>query len=234
LSADSRFRRGLRFGVGASVEHLGMMRGRKIATLVDIGANVGQFSLLVTALVPGVRVEAFEPLGGPANVFEKLFADNPLVTLHRVAIGAEKMNAPMNVSRREDSSSLLGISSVQTRIFPGTEKVGVEMVTVTTLDAELDPHKIVSPAFLKLDVQGYELEALRGCDTMLQYFDFIYAELSFIELYESQALAHDVIDFLAGRGFDICGVYNSQFDSRGRSIQCDCLFVRSSSSEAKS
>jgi FkbM family methyltransferase len=224
LAVDSRFRRGIRFGVGASVEHLDMIRGREIATLVDIGANVGQFSLLVSGLSPNVRIEAFEPLAGPAEVFRKLFAGNPLVTLHRVAIGSEQKESAMNVSRREDSSSLLGITSIQTATFPGTEKVGVEMVRITTLDSELDANSIVAPAFLKLDVQGYELEALRGCASMLHLFDLVYAELSFVELYAGQALANDVIGFLASHGFDICGVYNTQFDSLGRSIQCDCLF----------
>jgi FkbM family methyltransferase len=231
LVVDPHFRRGIRFGVGASVEHLGMMRGRDIATLVDIGANVGQFSLLVTGLLPDVRVEAFEPLRGPAGIFQKLFAGNPRVTLHRVAIGAQQKEASMNVSRREDSSSLLGISVVQTTTFPGTEKVGVENVRVTTLDAELDPSRIVAPALLKLDVQGYELEALRGCASMLHLFDLIYAELSFVELYEGQALAHEVIEFLSDKGFDICGVYNTQSDPDGRSIQCDCLFRRHAGSE---
>jgi FkbM family methyltransferase len=226
LSRKAEFRRGIRFGVGASVEHLGMMKSIDVATLVDIGANVGQFTLLTLALHPEVNVEAFEPLSGPAAVFRRLFEGNDRVTLHQVAIGPDETSAVMNVSKREDSSSLLPITSRQTDNFPGTEKVGVEKITVTTLSSAVSPDAIRAPALLKLDVQGYELEALRGCRDMLHLFDRVYAELSFVEFYEGQALADEVIDFLSQSGFAVEGVYNVQFDENGKSIQCDCLFKR--------
>ena len=226
LSRRAEFRRGVRFGVGASVEHLGMMKSIDVATLVDIGANVGQFTLLTLALHPAVNVEAFEPLSGPAAVFRRLFEGDSRVNLHQVAIGPAETTALMNVSKREDSSSLLPITSRQTENFPGTEKVGVETVRVVTLSSVLESDAIRAPALLKLDVQGYELEALRGCADMLHLFDRIYAELSFVEFYEGQALADKVIDFLSKAGFAIDGVHNVQLDENGKSIQCDCLFKR--------
>jgi hypothetical protein len=61
---------------------------------------------------------------------------------------------------------------------------------------------------------------------MLHLFDRVYAELSFVEFYEGQALADEVIDFLSQSGFAVEGVYNVQFDENGKSIQCDCLFKR--------
>ena len=206
LSGNAEFRRGVRFGVGASVEHLGMMRSLDIATLVDIGANVGQFTLLTVALEPGVRVEAFEPLPGPAAVFRRLFAGNPRVTLHQVAIGPAESVATMNISRREDSSSLLPITALQTESFPGTERVGFEEVRVATLESQIEAERIREPALLKLDVQGYELEALRGCASMLHLIRYVYAELSFAELYEGQSMAHQVIAFLSQAGFTLAGV----------------------------
>jgi hypothetical protein len=117
LVGNSTFRRGLKLGVGASIEHAGMMRSLNVATLVDVGANVGQFTLLTLAFNPGAQVEAFEPLSGPASVFEKLFANDGRVRLHRVAIGSAASVATMNVSRREDSSSLLPITDAQTENF---------------------------------------------------------------------------------------------------------------------
>ncbi len=53
--------------------------------------------------------------------------------------------------------------------------------------------KIVPSALLKLDVQGFELSALQGCEDLLQHFAWVYVECSFIELYEGQALADEVI-----------------------------------------
>jgi FkbM family methyltransferase len=226
LSARAEFRRGVKFGVGAAVEHFGMMKSIDIATLVDVGANVGQFTLLTFALHPHVNVEAFEPLAAPAAIFRRLFHGNNRIKLHQVALGASETTADMNVARREDSSSLLPITTQQTESFPGTDKVGLEKISVVTLSSVVSPSVIRSPALLKLDVQGYELEVLRGCAEMLPLFKYVYAELSFMEFYEGQAMAHEVIDFLARQGFSIEGIYNTQYDSKGKSIQCDCLFKR--------
>ena len=82
------------------------------------------------------------------------------------------------------------------------------------------------PALLKLDVQGYELEALRGCEDMLDQFAYVYAECSFVELYAGQALADEVIAWLRERGFRLRGVHNMDYDRGGRAIQADFLFAR--------
>lgn len=203
-----------------------MMKSIDVATLVDVGANVGQFTLLTVALHPNVNVEAFEPLPAPASVFRRLFQGNDRVKLHQVAIGPSATSAAMNVARRNDSSSLLPITARQTESFPGTDKIGTEQIKVVTLSSVVSPDAIRAPAFLKLDVQGYELEALRGCRDLLHIFEYVYAELSFVEFYEGQAMAYEVIDFLAQEGFLIDGMYNTQYDASGKSIQCDCLFKR--------
>src|SRR4029079_17412620 len=91
---------------------------------------------------PPVNVEACEPLSGPAAVFRRLFEGDNRVKLHQVAIGPAETIAMMNVSKREDSSSLLPITSRQTENFPGTEKVGVETVRVVTLSSILKPDAI--------------------------------------------------------------------------------------------
>ena len=83
-----------------------------------------------------------------------------------------------------------------------------------------------SPALLKLDVQGFEMDALRGCESLLHKFDLIYCECSFIELYTGQKLASDVIAWLAERDFPIKGIYNMSYDSDGVAIQADFLFQR--------
>ena len=52
----------------------------------------------------------------------------------------------------------------------------------------------------------------------------LYVECSFVELYTGQALAHEVIAWLAGRGFVLKGVYNMGYDDQGRAVQGDFLF----------
>ena len=74
-------------------------------------------------------------------------------------------------------------------------------------------------------MQGYELPVLHGCESLLSRFSHVYVECSFVELYEGQALAAEVIDFLRQRGFDLLGAHSVQYDARGRAIQADLLFA---------
>jgi len=222
---DPLFRRALlSHGVAAASEHRHVL-GEDLTTVVDIGANRGQFSLAVRRWAPGAKVFAFEPLSKPAARFRAVFRDDPMVILQHAAIGPETGEATIHVSMADDSSSLLPISEVQQRLFPGTGEIGTEAIQIGRLADFITSNDIAAPAMLKLDVQGYELEALRGSENLLECFAYVYAECSFVELYTGQALAHEVIAWLRERGFSLSGVYNMSYDRKGRAVQGDFLFI---------
>ncbi|MBC8503340.1 MAG: FkbM family methyltransferase, partial [Chloroflexi bacterium] len=116
----------------AGAEHRNIL-SRNLSTVVDIGANRGQFALAVREWAPKARVISFEPLSSPAAVFRRVFVGDEQVALHNVAIGPESMTHEIHVSARDDSSSLLPISSLQTTLFPGTEEVATAEVRVAPL-----------------------------------------------------------------------------------------------------
>lgn len=215
----------LAHGVAAGIEHRQVL-GPDLATVVDIGANRGQFTLAVRRWAPGAMVFAFEPLSAPGALFRKVFKGDHRVVLHQVAIGPEACGATIHVSAADDSSSLLPISGLQERLFPGTGEVRTEKIRVGRLTDFVSAREIAGPAQLKLDVQGYELQALQGCDSLLHCFTYVYAECSFLELYDGQALADDVVAWLRERGFKLSGVYNVCYDRNGRAVQGDFLFTR--------
>ena len=216
----------LRHRVAAGVEHAQVLSGLDCRTVVDIGANRGQFALVARQCQPHARVISFEPLPAAAAKFRAVFADDDRVTLHEVAIGPVPGKATLHISRRDDSSSLLLITSAQVALFPGTEEMATAIVRVAPLREFILLPDIMTPALLKLDVQGYELEALRGCEDLLGQFACVYAECSFVELYAGQALADEVIAWLRERGFKLRGVHNMEYDRGGRAIQADFLFAR--------
>lgn len=110
-------------------------------------------------------------------------------------------------------------------LFSGTAEKATQTVRVGRLLDFLAEEAIRSPALLKLDVQGFELEALRGCEDLLHRFAWVYAECSFCELYAGQALADEVIAWLRARGFRLSGLYNMSYDPEGRAVQADFLFA---------
>lgn len=221
---SERLRKALwRHRVLAGAEHRHVL-SLYLETVVDIGANRGQFSLAVRRWVTQARVISFEPLPGPAAVFRLVFSGDDRVRLHQAAIGPRPEQMTMHISGRDDSSSLLPISSVQTNIFPGTREVATVVVRVVPLDEFVSADDLPAPAMLKLDVQGFELEALMGCESLLQNFEWVYCECSFVELYAGQKMASEVIDWLASRDFGLHGVYNLAYDRGGQAVQADFLF----------
>lgn len=210
--------------VMAGVEHQAVLN-RSLSTVVDIGANRGQFALAARAF-SGARVFSFEPLPDVAKTFQKIFSDDSAVRLHVAAIGEKSEKKLIHLSARDDSSSLLEIGEAQSNFFPGTHEVGTLEVRVGTLDEFISKDDICRPAMLKLDVQGFELQALSGCKNLIDNFDFIYCECSFVELYKEQKLAADVIDYLRNFDFILSGIYNPSYDHDGICIQADLLFKK--------
>ena len=229
---DGRFRFGLFHGVAASIEHRPALEAYGFKTIIDVGANRGQFSLLMAGLSPDADIIAFEPL---IAAYKKLFQMTrglPKVRAINSAIGEERAMMLMNVSKRADSSSLLPIGAAQVRIFPGTGHDHQEDVQLAPLSDFIGPKEISSPSLLKIDVQGYEINVLRGAADHLQTIDVVYIEASFIELYDGQPLASDVIDELLAYRFRLAGVYNLSLDKNGKAVQADFLFERRSKPEA--
>jgi FkbM family methyltransferase len=216
-------RAALRQGVAASIEHRAGLGGMNFRTVVDVGANRGQFALFCRGEFPQATIISFEPLPHAAKKFHQVFRDDSNVTLHEMALGAAAGEAVMRVTNDDDASSLLPVSTAQGKLF-GTREVSQQTVPVRRLDKELPLEQIVKPALLKIDVQGFELEVLRGATNLLPAFEAVYVEASFRELYVGQALVNEVIDLLNSVGFRLAGVYNQTVDHDGQPVQADFLF----------
>jgi len=218
-------------GVAPSIEHRAALAGRLFATIVDVGANRGQFALFARILNHEAAIFAFEPLEAPRRVCERLFARDARMTIKDVAIGASQHGAVMFVAARDDSSSLLAVGGVQHEVF-GTTAQQTSPVQVRRLADCIAAEELATPALLKIDVQGAELDVLKGAASLLTSFAAVYVECSYVPLYQGQALAKDVIAFLADRGFAIAGVFNQHEHWRFGPVQADFLFVRTEAAEA--
>ena len=226
LLADRRFRAGLRHGVAATIEHAGALAGRTFASVVDVGANRGQFTLFAAGLYPQARIFAFEPLPEAYRVLARIAAGHDRTQTFRAAIGPRPATAHMHVMHPDHSSSLLAPTGRQTELFPQTRPAGIVPVETAPLHAFVGPGDLRAPALLKLDVQGFELAALEGCASMLDRFAAVYVEGSFVPLYADQPLADEILAHLRESGFRLVGVHNLVHDRDGRAVQADFLCER--------
>lgn len=211
--------------IAPTIEHRTALGAFDFKTVIDVGANKGQFGYFATMQWPDADIHCFEPLPGPGSRLTDLLKDR--VTLHTCALGSQDGTADMHVASREDSSSLLALGSAQKSMFE-MDEVGTHTVDVKRLDQLIMP-PLRRPTLLKIDVQGFEYEVLEGSAALLPHVDAVFVEASYIELYEGQKLADSVIALLATQGFTLSAAHNEQHDTKGTLVQADLLFVPSPS-----
>jgi FkbM family methyltransferase len=214
---------GLRHGIAPSIEHKPALEGLNIRTVLDVGANRGQFSLLAQCLYPTATIYAFEPLQSPAEQFRALFANKANVHLFQVGLDEALHDAKMFIASDHHASSSILKAHKQAQIF-GSRETGEETVRVGRLTDFLPLECIRPPCLLKIDVQGYELQVINACREALPLVDYLYVECCYIELYERQALAHEVLRRLAELGFALRGTFNQHCDPKEGPVIADFLF----------
>jgi FkbM family methyltransferase len=223
---------GLRHGVFPSLEHASVKFGSEFYTVLDVGASRGQFALFALTRFPNAQLVCFEPLPESYATLRKVMTSKN-AKLHNVALGSSRSETMMHVSTKDDSSSLLAIGAQQVTTFPGTHEDRTTKVTVDVLNTYLD-NDLPRPCLLKIDVQGFELEVLKGAGDGLARVDEVLVEASFVELYTGQALADEVIRYLADRDLRLVDVHGVVRSTDEKALQADFLFRRSTPSHFQS
>ncbi len=204
------------------------LRRRGIRTVLDIGANVGQFSSMIRTILPGPHIHAFEPL---ASCRTELLMRTPSlepISIHPFALGETDTEGSMHRTSAAASSSLLRLAPRHREAFPGARPAGDEPVQVTKLDSIAPSLELSAPILLKADVQGYELRVLQGAEETLRLVDVLVLETSFVELYDGQPLFDDVYRYVFERGFTYHGSIERIVDPRnGEVLSEDSVFLRS-------
>ena len=214
--------RNLELGHIDSLELLEMSRPLGIETIYDIGANVGTWSLLAKAVFPKASIQAFEPLESCRAAFLRNTAPVHGIDFHEVALGPDDRVATMHVGAVTDTSSLLPPCGHAER----ERTAGCELL-VRSLDAFVVANRLPEPDLLKLDVQGYELEVLKGTPKMLQRAKAVLCEVSFVPLYKGQCLFADVVTFMSLAGFSLWA-FGLETRTGVALEQTDVLFVKES------
>jgi FkbM family methyltransferase len=175
---------------GVKIGHF-VRKGGKIRGVVHVGANDGEEIPFYLAL-GAQKVMAFEPLAQHArlpNQFDKR------VWFWPIALGDGNYSKVLNVSEGTGKGSTF-LQEIDT----GYQWVDRQFANVRRFDhlyIDLAPYNV-----LVVDVQGMELEVLKGFGKQLQAFDFLNIECSAVPLYVGEAPASAVIDYLSLQGFE--------------------------------
>jgi FkbM family methyltransferase len=212
----------------AELRRMTFLATRKIDTVVDIGANSGQFGMEVMNAEFRGRVISFEPLASAFSALRRTAAAYPKWEVYNVGIGDIDGSLTLNVADNSASSSLRKIShhySDPGRLF---KYVGQENVHIRKLDSILaDQLSEGNRLFVKIDVQGFEGEVLAGMTACLKNVEIIEIELTLKEIYAGQATfdsLHTAISHMGYRLIAIAPVITDR-DS-GELLQLDATYAR--------
>jgi FkbM family methyltransferase len=181
---------------------------RSIDLVLDVGANDGSYAADLRAAGYGGAIVSFEPQSRAFDRLARYAAADPGWQCRRIALGSQQATeVVLNLAGNSSSSSLLPMSERHVESAPESQYVGTETVELTTLDA-IAPELLgtAERICLKVDVQGLELDVLRGAEETLQRVDLLDVELSLVPLYEGAPEALEVLSYVADRGFRLLDV----------------------------
>jgi len=202
------------------------LRSRDIRTIIDVGANTGQFARQYLALFPRARVMSYEPLASAFEGLSRWAATEPRVTPFNVAVGDAEGKLQMHEHVHQNvSSSLLPATQTSIDIWPAQAEQRRVEVRVATLDELLRGVPLDRDVLVKLDVQGYEDRVIRGAGETLRQAAAAIIEVNLDTLYEGQAQFKDIVAGLDAAGLQYAGSLEQVIYSDGHVIAFDALFL---------
>jgi FkbM family methyltransferase len=197
----------------------------EVGLVIDVGANVGQYAMDLRQSGYTGEIISFEPLSQAFAQLSRNAEHDESWTVHNVALGSVVGVAEINVASNLASSSLLGMLDAHRQLAPQVTVVGVETAEIRALDS-YSLGQSHSHVLLKLDVQGFEGDVLRGAAETLSSVVAVECELSVHKLYESQETFLEMLNLLDALGYDLEVLEPGlRSPSDGEVVQFDGLFV---------
>jgi FkbM family methyltransferase len=210
----------------------------KTATIIDGGCHHGVFARNALAIMPAARVLAFEPDPESWRIAGAAHAGDDRVEIINAALGASRGTAEFYRGANTATNSLSPRPEGAAKpYYPQSATLsGGAFVDVTTLDHECAKRGLDVIDLLKLDLQGGELNALQGAQTMLAEgrINLILCEVVFVEKYRAQPLFWRLCEHLDPYGysfFSLADLKIGLYDEGGSALrgrqwnQADAIFL---------
>jgi FkbM family methyltransferase len=198
-------------------------------TVIDVGANVGQFSVAVDRLYPEATVYPVEPDPRTAARLKANVGKRLAKNVRTTAVGDYVGTASFHVNSDTQVSSLLNLGKDRLESFPKSQVVESVTVPVTTLDAIFGADELASPILIKIDVQGFEDRVINGAKMLLERTKWVLMEVSFSSLYEGESDFTTILNIMHAHGFRFLRPMNFHISPvTGEIIEMDALFEKAS------
>lgn len=206
------------------------LKTRPIRTIIDVGANTGQFAQMISRFFPNAALHCFEPLPGPFAQLEKWAkSQHGRVVVYNLAIGDCDIETEMYLHKNHTpSSSFLPTTRLNEQYYPFTKEQNRIMVMQKKLDTALEKAQasFASEVLIKLDVQGYENRVITGGNKVFSEASACIVEVCLDRLYEDQARFPELLMMLSNFGYRYVGNLNQAYAADGHVVYLDAIFIR--------
>jgi FkbM family methyltransferase len=193
-------------------------------SVIDVGAAYGEFTEECSAVFPDARYLLIEPLVEYQAPLSDLARRLP--SAHYLCAAASSQTGEIAINVHPD---LVG-SSFLREVETGTDVNGhPRNVRTVTLDCAVNEAGARGPFLLKVDVQGAELEVLKGAEAVLKETEYLLLEVSFFKFFESGPQFDDVVEYMKRLGFVVYDMMGFQYRPLDNALaQADLAFVKES------
>jgi FkbM family methyltransferase len=200
-----------------------------IDTVLDVGANVGQFALQTRNIGFTGEIISFEPILSAYEILTRRARRDPKWQTKHCGLGDIDGEQQISIAQNSYSSSFLQMLPTHLTLAPESKYIARELTQVRRLDSIFDE---ICPAgrniYLKIDTQGYESKVIAGADRSLKQICCIHLEMSLIPLYQDALLFGDMNQLLDMKGYRLVSLEPGFCDNAsGQLLQVDGIYYRS-------
>jgi len=190
--------------------------------IIDCGAFEGDWTRMAKKIFPRSMVVMIEANPEKEKYLQNIKSESPQTTDYVIALlGAETRQKVKFYQMESGSSVFEEQSNIPRRIL---------YLPMRKLDEVVGAKNLSSPVFVKLDVQGFEVEILKGASEILKKTELVLLEASFLEYNKGAPLVNEVINFMVEHGFVIYDIGSLiRWASDNALMQADLFFIKKDS-----
>lgn len=193
--------------IGACDLFLEDLRARRFKPrgIIDVGANRGNWTRMALSVFPRTPVLMIEPQDEMEIFLSELAATTP--NCHFVKAGAGRAPGELVQTISEDSYGSTFLPAVKNDLLAADKQRKTRIVTLDNLLT--GAHSQFIPDLVKMDIQGFELEALAGGETLFGRTEVFILETSLFQFIPGTPLAREVISFMSTKGYELYDIPGS-------------------------
>lgn len=197
-----------------------------INTILDVGANTGQFAGEIRTFFKDAYIYSFEPLEECFNELKTREQYDSKFKAFHFALGNSNSTDTIHKSSYSLSSSILPMSEKHKEAFPHTKDSTPEKIEVKRMDDISKDIDLTDNILIKIDTQGFEDKVIAGGPHTITRAKVIIIENSFVPLYEGQKLFSDIYSSLHNLGFTYRGALHQKIGKDGEILFEDSIFIK--------